>query len=117
MQYDPRMLEDVHSQTPSVLDRKNALPRKIKESVIMGVNAATCWLGVASHIDCAFKSGVIPVQTTEVLEVESIYSHGPRMFTPVFGETALDRVSNVHHQDKIGEVVYDKLLFDKLSEP
>lgn len=86
---DPKMLEDYHNYYISVY-RKEALSPKIKELIMVCVDAVQKWPGIEVHLREALRLGVKGKEILEALEVAGI-SGG--IHTMIYGLMAFDKVS------------------------
>jgi len=70
---DPDYLELYHNTWVHVMHKKSALPRKVKELIIVAVDAATYYVeGLKLHIKSALESGATKDEVLEALEAASL---------------------------------------------
>ena len=85
---DPELLEILHNEVTHVLDRRNSLPRKTKEMIMMCLNAFSFYeFGFRVHIRSALKFGATEDEILEALEIVGLSNlHGMTSMLPVLVE-------------------------------
>ncbi len=85
---DPELLEILHNEVTHVLDRRNSLPRKTKEIIMMCLNAFSFYeFGFRVHIRSALKFGATEDEILEALEIVGLSNlHGMTSMLPVLVE-------------------------------
>lgn len=85
---DPDFLEILHNEVTHVLDRRNSLPRKTKEIIMMCLNAFSFYeFGFKVHLRAALKFGATEDELLEALEVVGLSNlHGMTSMLPALVE-------------------------------
>lgn len=85
---DPEFLELIHNLGFHVLYRRNCLPRKTKELILVCLNAFSFYeFGFRIHVRCALALGATEEELLEALEVVSIPNlHGMTSMLPILVE-------------------------------
>ena len=85
---DPELLEHLHNEVTHVLDKRNSLPRKTKEIIMMCLNAFSFYeFGFRVHLRSALKFGATEDEMLEALEVVGLSNlHGMTSMLPVLVE-------------------------------
>lgn len=80
-EFDPEYVESVLEFYHHMTIERGVLPRKVKELIIMSVNAAQSrWEGVRIHLKRALLSGASPREVLEALETAAIPGGLPVMW-------------------------------------
>lgn len=85
--YDPHYLEIYHQIFTHVMKERNALPVKIKEMIIVAINASTNYEeGLWVHIKAALDAGASEEEIYEAIETASLPSgiHTMTYALPIF---------------------------------
>ena len=85
---DPEFMECLHNVTTHVLHRRNRLPRKMKELILVCLNAFNFYeFGFRVHLRSALQAGASEDEILEALEVVGIVNvHGLSSMLPVMVE-------------------------------
>lgn len=85
---DPEFLECLHNVATHVLYRRNSLPRKTKEIILLCLNAFSFYeFGFRIHVRSALKAGATEDEILEALETVGISNlHGMTSMLPVLVE-------------------------------
>ena len=89
---DPEFLECLHNVATHVLYRRNSLPRKTKEMILLCLNAFSFYeFGFRIHVRSALKAGATEDEIFEALEVVGISNlHGMTSMLPILAEEIQD---------------------------
>jgi alkylhydroperoxidase/carboxymuconolactone decarboxylase family protein YurZ len=89
---DPGFMECLHNVTTHVLHRRNSLPRKMKELILVCLNAFNFYeFGFRVHLRSALQAGATEDEILEALEVVGIVNvHGLSSMLPVMVEEIQD---------------------------
>lgn len=85
---DPEFMECLHNVTTHVLFRRHSLPRKMKEIIILCIDAFTFYeFGFRIHVRSALEAGATEDEILEALEAVAILNvHGLSSMLPAFAE-------------------------------
>ena len=85
---DPDMLEHLHDSVVHLLDRRDSLPRKTKEIIMVCLNSFQFYeFGVRAHTRAALKLGVTEDELFEAVEIVGLANlHGMTTMLPVLIE-------------------------------
>lgn len=85
---DPEFMECLHNVATHVLHRRNSLPRKTKELILVCLNAFNFYeFGLRVHLRSALQAGASEDEILEALEVVGIVNvHGLSSMLPVMVE-------------------------------
>ena len=86
---DPKMLELTHQLFMHVMHERNALSLKVKELLVMAVNAALLYhTGTRAHMQLALRAGATKEEVFEAIEVASWPAgiHVLRTCLPIYEE-------------------------------
>ncbi|MBI3937314.1 MAG: carboxymuconolactone decarboxylase family protein [Betaproteobacteria bacterium] len=85
---DPDFMECLHNVTTHVLHRRNSLPRKTKEIILICLNAFSFYeFGFRVHVRSALKAGATEDELLEALEVVGVLNvHGMSSMLPALAE-------------------------------
>lgn len=86
---DPHYLELYHELFTHVIKKRNALSTKVKELIIVGINAATNYEeGLGVHIRAALEAGASEEEIFEAIETASLPAgiHTMTYSLPIFRE-------------------------------
>ncbi len=85
---DPDFMECLHNVTTHVLHKRGSLPRKVKELLLISINAFNFYeYGFRVHVRSALKEGTTEEELLEALEVVGVLNvHGLSSMLPVLVE-------------------------------
>ena len=86
---DPKMLEVTHQWFMHVMHERKALSLKVKELLVMGINAALLYqTGTRAHMQLALRAGATQEEVLEAIEVASWPAgvHVLRTCLPIYEE-------------------------------
>jgi len=86
--HDPDYMEHIHNAGIQVLERRNSLPRKTKEIIMICLNAFSYYeFGFRVHTRSALKYGATEDEIVEALQVVGLSNlHGMTSMLPVLAE-------------------------------
>jgi alkylhydroperoxidase/carboxymuconolactone decarboxylase family protein YurZ len=99
---DPKMLELTHQMFMHVMHERKALSLKVKELLVMAVNASLLYYtGTRAHMQLALKAGATKEEVFEAIEVASWPAgiHVLRTCLPIY-EEVMDEIRR-HGKSKI----------------
>lgn len=106
-EWDPDFLE-AYLRLRSVPFRKGPLPPKVKELILISINAATTHLyapGVRRHIDNALQHGATREEILEAIELTTVLGiHSSNLAVPILAEALARRASAGRPKKGVGKI-------------